>query len=211
MTEDAQPVGRRAVGRPVDPDIEARVFAVVREVYSETGWAGFTIHAVATRAKVGKAAIYRRWGSKEELIADAIVSTVSAPIQDRGSLREDLIAVVQGELAEYLRPADGLVRLRAMVEAKAYPELFGAAMDRIRRLRTANGRTIVDTARRRGELPTEADGILMLDAIGGMTMNRFLATPSYAMRELQRDSRQFAESVVDYVLAATDAHLRHRT
>jgi hypothetical protein len=35
-----------------------------------------------------------------------------------------------------------------------------------------------------------------------MTLNHFLATPTYAQRALKRDSRQFAESVVDFALAA---------
>ncbi|WP_344426524.1 TetR/AcrR family transcriptional regulator [Pseudonocardia ailaonensis] len=205
MSDREAPPPRRGVGRPVDPDIEERVFAAVREVYSETGWAGFTIHAVATRAKVGKAAIYRRWESKEELIVDSITSTLSAQMTHRGSLREDLIAIVQGELAHYLRPVDGLVRLRAQVEAKAYPELFGTAMERYRRRRTDVARRIIAGAVDRGELPPDVDGLLMLDALGGMTLNRYLATPSYALRALERDSRRFAESVVDFVLHAAHA------
>jgi AcrR family transcriptional regulator len=196
--------GRRAPGRPVDPEIETRVFEAVREVYTETGWAGFSVHAVATRARVGKAAIYRRWLSKEDLIVDAIMSMELAPVVDRGSLREDLIAIVQGELGEYLTPA-GLVRLRAQVEAKVYPELFGAAMERFRRLRINGGRVVVNNAIARGELSETADGIILLDAIGGMTLNHFLATPTYAQRALQRDSRRFAESVVDFALAAVAA------
>jgi AcrR family transcriptional regulator len=196
--------GRRPRGRPVDPEIETRVFEAVREVYTETGWAGFSVHAVATRARVGKAAIYRRWLSKEDLIVDAIMSMASAPTVDRGSLREDLISIVQGELREYMSPA-GLVRLRAQVEAKVYPELFGAAMERFRRLRFNGGQVVINNAVARGELAQSADGIILLDAIGGMTLNHFLATPTYAQRALQRDSRRFAESVVDFVLAALAA------
>ncbi|HEY4019768.1 MAG TPA: TetR/AcrR family transcriptional regulator [Pseudonocardiaceae bacterium] len=196
--------GRRAPGRPVDPEIETRVFKAVREVYTETGWAGFSVHAVATRAHVGKAAIYKRWLSKEDLIVAAIMSIESRPPVDRGSLREDLIWIVQGELGEYLTPA-GLVRLRAQVEAKVYPELFGAAMERFRRLRNNGGRVVINNAIARGELSETADGIILLDAIGGMTLNHFLATPTYAQRALERDSRRFAESVVDFALAAVAA------
>jgi AcrR family transcriptional regulator len=65
-TEAKGPAGR---GRPADPDIEGRVLAAALTVYGEVGWAGFTLDRVARRAPVGKAALYRRWPTKEDLEA----------------------------------------------------------------------------------------------------------------------------------------------
>lgn len=180
------------------------MFEAAREIYAETGWSGFSIHSVAATARVGKAAIYRRWTSKEELIVDAIASMLSGEVEPRDSLREDLIAVVQWELREYLTTNVGIVRLRAQIEAKIYPDLFGAAMERFRRLRLAGGKRIITAAIERGELAGDVNGAQLLDAIGGMTVNRFLATPSYALRSLERNSREFAEETVDFALRAVE-------
>lgn len=177
------------------------MFAASLEIYGEVGWASFTISAVAARASAGKAAIYRRWPAKEDLIVDAIMSMESVLEPDTGSIRGDLIASVEAELALYLSPV-GIARLRAQVEAKVYPELLGAAMDRHRRMRIEAGRRYVRAAVRRGELPPEVVGDLLLDVVGGMTVNRFLATPQHKLQALRRQSRTFAESVADYALRA---------
>ena len=48
---------------------------------------------VAAAASTGKAALYRRWPSKAELVADALDHALPAPedAPDRGNIREDLI------------------------------------------------------------------------------------------------------------------------
>src|SRR6478735_7120611 len=59
----------------------------------EVGYRGLTMESVRERAGVGKATIYRRWSSKEELVRDAIAymhDDVAAP--DTGSLRGDFRA-----------------------------------------------------------------------------------------------------------------------
>lgn len=199
MTSAGESPSSRGPGRPVDPDIEKRLFAAVLEIYAETGWAGFTLHAAATKAKVGKAAIYRRWDSKEQLIVEAVMSIQSGVVPDTGTLRGDLIATVEGELLYYLTP-HGLVLLRAQLEAKAYPEVFGAAMERFRRNRNESGRAILMAAEERGELTSDTDSWVILDAIGGMTINHFLATPHGRLSDLRRNRRVFAEAVVDFAL-----------
>lgn len=62
-----------------------------------------SIEAVAARAGVGKATIYRRWSGKEALIADAI-RTLKGPMpQPAGkSVREDMVML----LSFVARPAD---------------------------------------------------------------------------------------------------------
>src|SRR5262245_64364232 len=53
----------------------------------------FTIPRVAARAGVHETSIYRRWGTREALIVDAVTSRIGAeiPIPDTGSLRDDLV------------------------------------------------------------------------------------------------------------------------
>ncbi|KJL30488.1 TetR/AcrR family transcriptional regulator [Microbacterium oxydans] len=83
----------RAAGRPRDPGLERSILTAVQDLLIEHGYAGMTISAVATRARCGKSAIYRRWETKAELVVAAMRALQVTPDEpDTGSLREDLIA-----------------------------------------------------------------------------------------------------------------------
>jgi TetR/AcrR family transcriptional regulator, regulator of autoinduction and epiphytic fitness len=59
----------------IDPRIELSRQAILRAAVDELadrGYGRLTIEAVAARAKVGKATVYRQWSGKLELIADAL-------------------------------------------------------------------------------------------------------------------------------------------
>lgn len=78
-------------GRPRDERVDAAILAAVRGLLAETGYAGLTVAAVAARAGIGKAAIYRRYATKQEMVFAAAVHGVDlASPPDRGSLRADL-------------------------------------------------------------------------------------------------------------------------
>lgn len=201
-TPTAQPP--RKPGRPIDPDFEARIFAAAIEIYAQTGWVGFTLNAVTALSRTGKASLYRRWASKEDLLIDALLSLGANETPNTGSLRDDLVSGVQQELLEYLSPR-GTVRLRAHLEAKEFPELFGAAMERYNKQRRNSGQHVLRAAMNRGELPTDTDVTQLLDAMQGMTVNRYLTTPRHKLPTLRRNSREFAESVVEFVLRAAGA------
>lgn len=68
-------MGTRAHASDVDPRIE-RSRRVVRQAalgeLAAKGYGGFTIESVAARAGVGKSTVYRHWGNKLALIADAL-------------------------------------------------------------------------------------------------------------------------------------------
>jgi AcrR family transcriptional regulator len=180
------------------------VLATTLEVYGEVGWAGLTMDIVARRARVGKAALYRRWPTKEKLIVAALASRVPAEsVLDTGSLRGDLLTIANEILARYTTAgADGLVRVRAMVEAKTYPELFGPAVDHLTRAETQIGRDIILRAIDRGELRRGTSPALVLDAVAGTIMHHALMTPHDKMAALAEVSAQYAEVVVDFVLSA---------
>jgi AcrR family transcriptional regulator len=60
-------------------------------LYIEEGFEVMSVEAVASRAGTGKATIYRRWPSKEDLVIDAIAQVLAAaPTTDTGSVRDDL-------------------------------------------------------------------------------------------------------------------------
>ncbi len=53
-----------------------------------------TVQGVATRAGVNKTSVYRRWGTKPALLADALLSSTALVVPpDTGALRTDLFAL----------------------------------------------------------------------------------------------------------------------
>ncbi|MCU1639977.1 MAG: bacterial regulatory protein TetR family protein 16 [Nocardia sp.] len=199
---------RSGPGRPPDPDLESRVFAATLDLYAEVGWARFSLDIVARRARVGKAALYSRWGSKEKLIVAALAQRYEDkphPDVKIGSVRSELIIMARLILDDLLAP-DSLVVLRAMVEARVYPEVFGREMERMGRRRTEVGRSIVLRAIARGELPQGTSPALILDAVGGILTNHVLSTPADKLPALADTRDTYTERIVDFVL--TGAHYR---
>lgn len=52
--------------------LERAILDAALEQLSTVGWNGLTMEGVAAGAQTGKAAVYRRWPSKEDLVADAL-------------------------------------------------------------------------------------------------------------------------------------------
>jgi AcrR family transcriptional regulator len=166
------------------------------------GWAGFSLDAVAKRAKAGKMALYKRWECKEKLIHDMLEAMLKGvPLQESGSLRTDLIQMANIMLDSYFG-RHGLVLLRAKVEAKVYPELFGPVLDQLQKENIASIRSVVLRGVQRGELPEGTSPELVIDAVAGILTNHVLATPSDKMAALAAQKTKYAEQTVDFVLSA---------
>lgn len=97
------------------------------DLLAEVGFTGLTMDAVAARAGVGKATIYRRWDTKTELVLetarDVIVTMV--PVPDRGELRADLVELYTS-VAALLTSRLGHVGRALLTEATAKPEFAEA-------------------------------------------------------------------------------------
>jgi AcrR family transcriptional regulator len=76
--------------------LEQAIFQATLDELVATGYARLSMEAVAVGARTGKAAIYRRWPSKEKLVLDTLRATLPdpGPAPDTGSLRGDLLELV---------------------------------------------------------------------------------------------------------------------
>ena len=84
-------------GRPRNEACTGEILAAALQLVADVGMAGLTMDAVAARASVGKATIYRRWSSKEALMLDAWMSCVRTPtVPDTGTLQGDLEGLLGG-------------------------------------------------------------------------------------------------------------------
>ncbi|MBK5992935.1 TetR family transcriptional regulator [Streptomyces sp. MBT58] len=102
MTRSTHPAGRQrpsgAFGPVRDETRNTRIIEAVLDLIIENGYAELTMAAVAARAEVAKATVYRRWASREDLVADALESLmlpgVPAETTAAATLRGDLIATL---------------------------------------------------------------------------------------------------------------------
>ena len=73
MTDD-QTTTARPLGRPRDERADRAILTAAIELIAEQGVRDLRMDDVADRARVGKATIYRRYRSKDELVTAAVVS-----------------------------------------------------------------------------------------------------------------------------------------
>ena len=90
--------------------------AAVAEL-AEVGYGGVTIEAVAARAGVGKSTIYRHWGDKLDLIADAFETFHERMVPDLGELpARKAIELLLGHVAEVVVDSIFTRCIPAMIE-----------------------------------------------------------------------------------------------
>jgi AcrR family transcriptional regulator len=96
----------RPPGRPRSSHADAAIVNAVLSLLAEgTSVEALTMEAVAARAGVGKATIYRRFADKDELVLAAVEAVKPAPPEPVGeSVRDDLIAIA----AHFNRVRDGI-------------------------------------------------------------------------------------------------------
>jgi AcrR family transcriptional regulator len=114
----------QSLGRPRDLGIDAAILVAARELLAEVGYAQVTMDATAARAGTSKAAIYRRFKSKAELLFAAAVhgSDIQVPA-DTGSLRGDLLALGRRIRSDMSSPAAREVAPHVIAEINRSPEV----------------------------------------------------------------------------------------
>jgi AcrR family transcriptional regulator len=191
---------RERPGRPRDPEVDRRVQEAAVELFGRAGWAGFSIEAVARAAGVGKASVYLRWDSKEELLTEAVAGAFR-PIAaiDTGDVRADLVALAT-LLLELYGGQHGPAARRMTLETQSVPVL-AERWESVRRSQVATARAIVRRAVDRAQLPMGTSASLVLDALCGAAMNRPVATPAHLRARAEQTRDRYAADLVDLLLA----------
>jgi AcrR family transcriptional regulator len=155
---------RRPGGRTAR--VRSAVLQAALEELAEGGYAALTFESVARRAGVHKTTLYRRWGTRENLLLDAMLERGRelVPIPDTGSLREDLLEYGRAIAANVRAPeAEALVRAAASV-GDSEAELAQATR-RFWNARLDLAAEMVERAVARGEIPPQADPHAVVEAV----------------------------------------------
>jgi AcrR family transcriptional regulator len=170
-------VEARRPGRPRRAEVDAAILDATLDVYGECGFDGMSVDAVAARAGVSKATIYRRYESKLELVTAAMyhVAETRKQIPDTGSLVGDLRAVMHNLVEMINDPTTGC-NVRMMVsDGVRNPEL-GEAHERFVQHRRAGTVAVFDRAIARGELREDIDVQAAADVLTAPVFYRHLVS-----------------------------------
>lgn len=197
--------GRAATGGAV---LRQRVTEAITEAafaeLAEAGYARMSMESVARRAGVGKAALYRRWPSKQAMVTELIHSKVTdalPPTPATGALHTDLrelLATFRSQLANPLlaRIAAGLLAEAGHDDALAEGLYTGVTAPR-----RAAARAILQGAIDRGELPPGLDLDLGTDLL--------IAPLAFRVLVIQgRSDDEYLETLTNAIEAALRAAVR---
>lgn len=113
-------------------ELENAILSAVLEELAEAGYAGLTMERVAARARTGKAALYRRWPGRAELVIDACAAhrLSEADLPDTGVLRTDVLAALRQLSAKLATPHGDILR-GLLTEAMHDPEFARLVRERV--------------------------------------------------------------------------------
>jgi AcrR family transcriptional regulator len=191
---DRAPTTPRSLGRPREERADRAIVKATLELIAEHGVRGFRMDDVADRAHVGKATIYRRYRSKDELVTAAVAALVSEiRIPDTGSTRGDLLQLLRGAVDVYSESIEAAV-MPSLVDAMSRDVEFARALrEGFLAGRRAALRAVLERGVDRGDLRADLDFELALDVLGGPLFYRLLVTGGPIDDEL-------ADGVVELIL-----------
>ena len=180
-------------GRPRDASRDEAICLVALDLLAERGYDCLTMELVASRAKAGKATLYRRWNKKSELIMDALALVKPAIGSiDTGTLEGDLAALVDAGCSKHSAYTSSVMCGVASALGRD-AELLAAFQERITEPRIARIREVLERAQARGEIAPDIDVVFAATVVPSLTLQRALLTGSAG-------DRAYVEDVVAKVL-----------
>ncbi|MEU2512749.1 TetR/AcrR family transcriptional regulator [Streptomyces syringium] len=138
--------------------MDEKILQTTRELIDEVGYQALTVDQVATRAGVGKAAIYRRYASKAEMAFVATMHEQQLPsFAGTGSLHGDLLSLVRAFHVRMAAPAARQLAPALISELACNPELDARFQDTFLAAEHACFAEIIEQAVTRGELAEAVD------------------------------------------------------
>ncbi len=169
---DEQPV-RRGRGRPRDPRTDERIIEAAADLLRRRGFERMTVDDVAAQAGVGKATVYRRWPSKDDLAVAAMerLYAVEIPEPDTGSIHTDL-AESYRSVIQFVGSPEGTAYLKMSIAESVRDERIAALYRRATERSEAQARRMFERAVERGEIRPDVDLNCCVQWLGGIIASR---------------------------------------
>ena len=163
-------------GRPRSEKARGAILEAAAELLLERGLTAVSMDAVAARAGVSKATIYRWWPTKETLALDALHHEWAGgpPARDTGSLRGDLLSLLRPWARLAGRRPYGRVIAALLTEAQTDPAFAREYQERFVQPRRDQARAVFRRAIERGEIPADTKVEVALDLLYGPIYHRLL-------------------------------------
>lgn len=191
-------------GRPRSAEAESAIIEATLDLIIADGVSSLSVEAIAARAGVGKATIYRRWAGKDELVEDALgrLNDELPSVPNLPTVRGQLVAMVEHLRCKSSKTRTGQILPRVISLAATQPELMRLFYVKVLDPRRERFRTVIRGGMASGELRNDLDVELV---------TTLLAAPMVYLNLLQagmgRPSPSSSAALVDLVLggiAATD-------
>ena len=176
MTTTEMPRPSRG-GRPRDPSRDGVIRAAILRLLAEVGYGALTMDAVASEAGVGKATIYRRWRTKQDLVVDTIsdLNRAEASPPDTGSLEGDLRQMLRSLVAVITGPT-GAATLSLLSTVPHQPALAQAFRNGPLAVWRSSFEEIWSRAEQRGEVQPGVAGSVVAETTSALLVQRWLLT-----------------------------------
>jgi AcrR family transcriptional regulator len=186
--------GPRPRGRPRRAAARGAIVEATLRLVGERGFQGATIDAIAAHAGVGRNTIYRRWSTKEELIADALRELTAELDIDEGN---DLYSLLLAWIRDYARvladPVFGRILPAVLGELRRNPAFARLYADRVVHSHRRALLDLLTQARERGEIRPDADLEHVADLLAGPPFLRLLPLG------LPRVTEQYADELLETI------------
>jgi AcrR family transcriptional regulator len=166
-------------GRPRSIQSHQAMLQATLALLAEVGFDRLSIEAIAARAGVGKTTIYRRYASKEELVADAIESVrEEIVIPDTGSLQGDIDALIQNAAQITLTPLGRQTVATIVSSAASNPQFAKIYWIKYLQPRRTTFAIVLERAKARNEIPADLDSELVFDTMSAIMLYALIFQPT---------------------------------
>ena len=157
--------------------LEHAIHRATLDALADAGYGALTMDGIARRAQTGKAALYRRWPGKRELVLDALLGVLPDPseVAASASVRDELLATLT-VMADTVAGRSRFPSLDVLLEVLRVPELRDAFASRVIEPRLRMVHEILRRGAERGEIDHSRISTLVARAGPALVIETFLLT-----------------------------------
>jgi AcrR family transcriptional regulator len=168
-------VEARPRGRPRSERARRAILRAAGELLERDGFSAVTVEAIAARAGVSKATVYRWWPNKAAVATDSFLELIAPEIHfaSTGCVREDLLLQMRA-LAQVFAGKNGRIIVSLVAAGHSDPEIAKTFRARWTAKRRDEVRSVLSRGVESGELRIGLDLDAAMDALYGPIYYRLL-------------------------------------